>query len=91
MKVQIAKEIFLFCLSTMKAILCLLEFKLGKNTDDYKFLKGQVMDAFYNGLLVLYKKLENDNILEQCPCGARIRLGYQKCDNCSGCGYKNKV
>jgi hypothetical protein len=75
----------------MKAILSLLEFKLGKGTEDYKYLKSQIMDSFYNGLLKLYKKLEAGNILERCTCGAHIRLGYQKCDHCSGCGYKNKV
>lgn len=90
MKLQIAREVFLFGLSVMKSILSLLEFKLGKNSEDYKYLKGQIMDFFYNGLLKLYKRLESDNSLEQCTCGAHIRLGYQKCDKCSGCGYKNK-
>jgi hypothetical protein len=36
MKLQIAKEVFLSNLDTMKELLMLAEFKMGKETDDYE-------------------------------------------------------
>lgn len=89
--VQIAKEIFLFTLSVMKSILSLLEFRLEKDSEAYKYAKQQVMFFFYNGLKDLFKKLEKQDIVEQCECNSNFRKGYSKCDMCAGSGYRNPL
>ena len=89
MKLQLARELFLFCLTVMKGILSLMEFKMGKSSDDYKYYKKQVMDAFYNGMKDLFQRLVDDKIITKCSCGSKLRQGYQKCPDCSGCGFKN--
>jgi len=90
MKLQLAKTIFLNSLSTMKKILDLGEFKLGKKTPDYKYFKKQTMDFFYKNLKKLYKQMVDDKIIEKCDCKAKIRQGYSECPFCGGSGYKNK-
>lgn len=89
MKLQIAKIIFLTALSIMKKILDLAEFKLGKQSDEYKYYKSQVMLAFYSGLQDLFKTLKDNKIVENCPCKADLKQGYASCSNCGGSGYKN--
>jgi len=88
-KLQIASSIFLNNLETMKATLSLLEFKLGKTTEDYIFAKSQIMDFFYNNLKKLFKKLEENKIIKRCDCKANLRCGFKKCIKCSGSGYCN--
>lgn len=90
MRADVIREIFWLCLSIMKSILSLAEFKLGKNSDDYRYFKAQVMDFFFNGLSKFYQNLLKKGILEHCPNNCKIRHGYSKCDFCGGCGYKVK-
>ena len=75
---QIAKAIFHNNLYIMKKILDLGEFKLGKKSDDYKYLKK------------LFKQMFDEKIVIKCNCGANIRHGYTDCEFCGGCGYKTK-
>ena len=90
MKIQIAKIVFLTHLAIVKKILDLLEFKLGKNTDEYKYLKKQIFDYFYEGIKKMFKSMSDAEILQKCDCDSKIRNGYSPCDLCGGCGYKNK-
>jgi hypothetical protein len=90
MNTDIIKEIFWLCLGIMKSILSLAEFKLGKNTDDYKYFKKEIMDYFYNGLNKFYENLLKKNILKRCTCGAKVRHGYSPCKDCGGSGYTVK-
>ena len=87
MKADVVKEIFWFSLSIMKSILSLAEFKLGKNSDDYKYFKKEVMDYFYNNLYKFYENFVKKGIFEHCTCGAKLRHGYSSCSNCGGSGY----
>ena len=90
MNADIVKEIFWLCLGIMKSILSLAEFKLGKNTEDYKYFKSQVMDFFFNGLSKFYQNLVKQGYLEKCKCGAKLRCGYSSCNLCGGSSYKIK-
>ena len=87
---QIAKNVFLMTLTIMKSTLSLLEFKLGKQTEDYKYAKKQIMDFTYNGLKKLFKQLQETKIIDKCSCGANLRTGYKSCDLCGGSGFCNK-
>jgi len=89
-KLQIAREIFLSNLSIMKSTLSLLEFKLGKNSEDYLYAKQQIMDYTYRNLLKLFKQLEEHKIIERCSCGANLKKGYKVCPLCGGSGFCNK-
>lgn len=89
-KIQIAKKIFLTDLSTMKSILDLAQYKLGKDSDDYKYFKKQTMKLFYDNLEQLFDSLAQENIIKKCSCKAKIKDGYSECSlGCSGSGYIN--
>jgi hypothetical protein len=84
---DVMKEVFWLCLGIMKNILSLAEFKLGKDTADYKYFKKEVMDYFYNGLTKFYENLEAKKILKKCSCNSKLRQGYNPCTECGGSGY----
>ena len=86
---QIAKEVFLGNLGVMKDVLSLAEFKLGKDTDDYKYFKRKTMDFFYNNMLTMFQKMESSKLIVKCECKARLRHGFSPCENCGGSGYRN--
>ena len=88
MKIQLAKIIFTTSLSIMKDILDLIAFKVGKDTDDFKYMKKKVMDSFYDKLKKLFKTLESNKIVTQCPNKCSLRKGYSDCI-CNGSGYIN--
>jgi len=83
---QITKLIYLDTLDTMKKVLDLAKFKLGKDTEDFKFFKEKVMDSFYNNLKKLFKSFESEKLATKCPNKCNIRKGFSKCD-CGGSGY----
>lgn len=83
---DIMKELFWLCLSIMKSILSLAEFKLGKNSDDYKYFKSEVMNYTFNGLTKFYQDLLKQGYVKKCPNNCKIRQGFSKCF-CGGCGY----
>jgi len=87
--IQIAKTIFLNSLSTTKKLLDLLEFKMGKTSAEFKYLKKEVFDYAYEGLKKTFKQLELEKIIKKCDCNASLRQGYSKCPKCSGAGYEN--
>lgn len=76
------------CLSIMKKILDLGEFKLGKKTDDYKFFRREVMNTVYRSIKNTFNELKKQNILETCSCKSKMRHGYSDCPYCGGSGYK---
>lgn len=86
---QLAKEIFLSNLSSMKSILKILEFKYGKENYDYIYLKEQIMKHTYDSMKKLFKLMEERKILIRCECKANLRQGFKKC-LCGGSGYRNK-
>lgn len=90
MSLQIAREIFLMTTTIMKSTLSLLEFKLGKKTEDYIYAKKQIMQCTYENLKKLFKQLQEANMIEKCSCGANLRKGYKSCDFCGGSGFCNK-
>ncbi len=89
MQIQLAGTIYLEQLGVMKQILSLAEFKFDKRTKEYLYFKSQVMDNFYNGLKKLFKKLEEQKILQKCSCGTNVRKGFRNC-SCKGSGFINK-
>ena len=89
LKVQIAKEIFLMSLSSMKRILDLQKYKLGKDSEDFIYYKSQIMEITYTNLKRLFRQLEQEKIIEKCFCGAKGRKGYSDC-LCGGSGFTNK-
>lgn len=88
-KIQLAKEIFLYSLNTMKKILEVGEFKFGKKSDEYKYYKQEVMKYTYKGLKNLFSLLEKSNIIQKCSCNCNLKHGYQDCELCRGAGYRN--
>ena len=90
MKIQICKTIFLTNLSITKKILDLLQYKFGKESDDFKYLRKSMFDYVYDSLKKLFKQLEDNEIVEKCSCDNKIRNGYSPCLECAGCGYRNK-
>ena len=86
----IAKEVFLLNLDTMKKCLDLVEFKLGKNSEDFKFMKKHIMNYYYGTLKRFFEKLLKKGLFEKCSCGANLRQGYADCSECGGSGYKDK-
>ena len=90
MILQIAKIIFTLNLEIMKRTLDLGKFKLGKDKEDYKYFKREIMDYFFNNMQKLFQALYSQGILERCQCKAKLRQGYSDCPFCGGSGYKNK-
>jgi len=75
-------------LSAMKRILDLGEFKIGaSNSRDFAFFKREVMDSIYSSLKNIFKELETDGLVQECPyCSADLRKGWKPCV-CRGSGY----
>lgn len=86
---QIAKEIFTNQLGSMKQVLDLAEFKMGKGTDDFKYFRKEVFDFTYRQLTKLFKTLETNKLIKKCKCNHSLRKGYSSCEFCGGSGYTN--
>ena len=84
------KEIFLLNLSIMKENLNLVEFKLGKDTKDFKFCKKEIMNFTYNELKKFFENLVKKGIITKCECKNNLRQGYSSCPKCGGCGFIEK-
>ncbi len=92
MRIQIAKKIFLMNLSTMKQILDLAQYKLGKESDDFKYFKKQTMQLFYDSLEQLFDSMVQENIIKKCSCKNKIKDGYSECAlGCGGSGFINTI
>ena len=63
MKIQVAYEVFITIMGITKKILSLLEFKLGKKSEDYKYAKKEVFNYTYRGLKDLFKLLETKYLI----------------------------
>ena len=88
-KIQLARQIYLTQLNICKKVLDLLQLKFGKESDDFKYLKKEVFNYFYNDMGKLFKQLEEDGLIKRCKNKCSIRQGYTKCEFCSGSGYTN--
>ena len=86
---QIARNIYLSSLDTMKKILDLASFKFDKRTSEYKYFKSQIMDATYNNLTKLFEILKKEGLIQKSDCGHSVRGGYKDCQ-CGGSGWINK-
>ena len=89
-KTYLCKEIFLLNLDIMKKNLDLVEFKLGKDTKDFKFCKKEIMNFTYNSLKKFFEELVKKEVITKCECKANLRQGYSNCKFCGGCGYIDK-
>lgn len=90
MQINVLKQVYWLSLTIMKKILSLYEYKVGKNSEEYKYFKREVMNFFYDELNKFYQNLIKDGYAERCSCESRLRKGYSSCDNCGGSGYKKK-
>lgn len=86
--IQIARQIYLKSLDTMKRTLDLVAFKFDCRTKEYKYFRSQIMDFTYGNLNKIFKYLEDSKIIKKCSCGTNLRKGYKNCD-CGGSGYCN--
>jgi len=90
MKIQIAAQIYLKSMDTMKKILDLVGFRLDKKSKEFTYAKESIMDYTYNNLNKLFKDLEKTGLIKKCSCGRNsLRKGYSNCSNCHGSGYEN--
>jgi len=89
MSYQIARSIYLTQLNILKKILSLIEYKEGKESPNFKYLKKQIFDFFYIDMSKLFKQLESEKLIKRCPKGCSIRQGYTLCEHCNGSGYTN--
>ena len=87
-KVNIARVIFLNTITTLKSILSLLEFKLGKTTEEYKYAKKEIMNYTYNNLIKTFHTLESNKIIQRCSNKCNLRQGWKDC-SCGGSGFAN--
>lgn len=87
---QISRSVFETQLGIMKKILKLGEFKFGKETDQFKYFKEEVMNHVYEGTKKLYSQLATDGVFERCGCGANMRHGWTNCEDCSGSGFRDR-
>jgi len=83
------KNIFEMQLDIMKKGLSLGEFKFGKDTDQFKYFKQELMNFHYEGLKKFFLKGVKDGDFLACDCGASLRHGWQACSFCAGSGYKD--
>ena len=90
MQINLLKEFYWLCLTIMKKILSLYEYKVGKNSEEYKYFKREVMDFFFLELNKFYQNLLKQGYAERCPNNCKLRQGYSKCE-CGGSGYVKKV
>jgi hypothetical protein len=88
---NIAKSVFVMQLGIMKNLLTLFEFKFGgRDSDQYKYVKEQIMNYVYEGLKKFYQEGVELGIFEKCPCGANLRKGFRNCE-CGGSGFHDKI
>ncbi len=88
LRIQIAKAVFLNSVASMKQILDLGKYKLGKDSEDFIYYKQQVMFYTYDNLKKLYKQFSDEKIIEKCPKKCSLRKGYSDC-LCGGSGFIN--
>ena len=88
-KIQLASILYLSQLNTIKKILDLIEYKEGKESNNFKYLKKQIFDYFYIDIKKIFIKLESEKIIKRCPKGCSLRQGYTKCEFCNGSGFCN--
>ncbi len=90
MKIKVIKTIYWMNLTIMKKVLSLYEYKVGKDTDEYRYFKKEVMSYFYDNLKKFYNDLVKEGYSQRCECSANLRQGYKDCEKCGGCGFHEK-
>jgi len=88
---NIAKSVYETQLGIMKNALKLGEFKFGgKDSDQFKFFKEQIMNFHYDALKRFFIDGVKEGVFEKCICGANLRQGWKICESCAGSGYRDK-
>ena len=87
-KDMITGTIYQETLGAMKRILDLGEFKIGdSNSKDFAYFKREVMDSTYTSLLNMFRQMEEDGLVKECPhCNSDLRKGWRSCA-CRGSGF----
>jgi len=89
--ISLAKGIFNLELGIMKNQLKLAEFRFGtKESDSFKYFKEMTMNHFYEATKRFFQDGAAAGYFERCTCGANLRHGWTKCEECAGSGYKDK-
>jgi len=88
-EIQIAKEVYLRCLSIMKKTLDLVELAMDKRTKQWKYVRSQIFNYFYEELEKEFKYLSDNKLIKKCECSANLRKGFRNCPKCGGSGYCN--
>lgn len=86
---QIAREIYLSNLKVMKKVLDLVELAMDKRTKQWKYVRSQIFNFFYDELKSNFNTLADVKIIKKCDCGANLRQGFKQCPKCGGSGYCN--
>ena len=86
--IQIAREVFLNNLDTMKKILDLIAFKTDEKSKEYCYYKKEIMNHTYKNLKKIFKTLSENKVIKKCSNKCNLRQGYSKCE-CGGSGYCN--
>jgi len=91
MRTKDSKDVWNLLVGIMKNQLKLAEFGFGsRDTDRYKYYKEQTMNHFYEAAKKYFLTKVADGSCERCPCGANLRHGWDKCEDCAGSGYRDK-
>lgn len=88
-QIQIAREIFLNTLDTMKKILDLIAFKTDEKSKEYRYYKKEIMNHTYKNLKKVFKTLSETKLIKKCPNKCNLRQGFRKCI-CGGSGFINE-
>ena len=87
-ELQIAREIYLSAMDTMKKTLDLIEFKFDCRTKEFKYFKSSIMENTYDNLRKVFRFFEDNKKIQKCPKKHNLRQGYKACP-CGGSGYIN--
>jgi len=88
-QIQISKIIYTYNLKIMKKTLDLVELAMDKRTKQWKYVRSQIFDYFYEELEKEFKYLMDNKTIQKCECGTNLRKGYSNCPKCGGSGYCN--
>ena len=88
-EIQIGKVHYLCMLSIMKKTMDLVELAMDKRTKQWKYVRSQLFDFFYEEIEKELKYFTDNKLIKKCDCGANLRQGFKKCPKCGGSGYCN--
>lgn len=88
--IQLARNIYLAAMSTMKYTLNMEERKYeeGRKDERYRFFKQELMKKTYNELRNLFEKLSEQGLIEDSGQNEDLKYGYKETVS-GGSGYVN--